>query len=69
MASSARMTEATRAECYSLRHPTKSGEPKMTYGDIALIVKKTDKTHPDAEAVRQAVKNFGKDTHLHRKLL
>ena len=68
MASFARMSDATKAQCYSMRFPSKSGEKGMGYGDIAKIVKKTDGTHPNEEAVRQAVKSFGQDMRSHRKL-
>ena len=68
MATTARMSDAVRAQCYSLRYPSKSGEKVMSYPKIAEVVYKTDGTHPNAEAVRQAVANFGQDTALHRKL-
>ena len=68
VATSARMSDAAKAQCYSLRYPSKSGEKAMSYPDIAKVVYKTDKTHPNPEAVRQAVENFGQDTALHRKL-
>ena len=60
-ASFARMSDETKAKCYALRNPPqKKGEKvkKMRYADIAMLVKKTDKTHPTPNAVQQAVKGF-----------
>ena len=55
------MTDDVKAQCYATRHPGKNQEP-MEYGDIALVVRKTDKTHPTAEGVRVAVNSFMKVT-------
>ena len=59
----ARMSDDVRAQCYAMRHPGRNQKP-VKYEDIALVVRKTDKTRPTADAVRLAVKNFTQDTGL-----
>lgn len=63
----ARMSDAVKAQCYAMRQAT-NGEKPMSYRAIAEVVKKTDNTHPNAEAVRVAIRDFMEDTPTHRKL-
>ena len=63
----ARMSDAVKAQCYAMRQAT-NGEKPMSYSAIAEVVKKTDNTHPNAEAVRVAIRDFMEDTPTHRKL-
>ena len=63
----ARMSEETKAHCYTLLNPPKGQKP-LPFNKIAGIVKKTDGHHPNESGVRQAVAAFQEDTRPIRKL-
>ena len=47
------------ALCHVYRNPVRGGT-KLSFPKIAKLVKKADGEHPTKEAVRKAVKTFGK---------
>ena len=53
----AQMDDANRALCYAWRHPP-AGVKKIPCETIAGMVVKTDGTHPSAEGVHVAAKQF-----------
>lgn len=67
-ATTARMSDKAEAQAYGYRN-VDNGEKPMKWSDITLLVKKTDGSHPTAEAGRVAVRDLKENTTTHRKLL